>query len=104
MPTKPKQKRRPWEPKPATRQAHARRVNPNHDFYNSRRWRKVSKRYLQSHPFCECDECKTLPVPLPAQVVDHKRRINEGGDPWNENNFQAMNSRCHNRKSGKEAH
>lgn len=104
MPIKPKKKRRPWEPTSATRQAHARRVKPNYDFYNSRKWRTVRALYLSTHPFCECEDCKRLPVPLPADVVDHITPINQGGDPLDENNFQAMNARCHNKKSGKEAH
>lgn len=104
MPHKPQKKRRPWEPTPAARQAHARRINPNYDFYNSRQWRTVRAQYLATHPFCECNECNLLPVPLPADVVDHITPINQGGDLLNFKNLQSMNNRCHNKKSGKEAH
>lgn len=102
MPYKPHAKKRPWEPKKDNR-PHARRLKPNSEFYNSRQWRKVRALYLQSHPFCECDECKSG-IPLPADTVDHIIPINKGGDPWAETNFQAMNHRCHNKKSGREAH
>jgi len=103
MPHKPQKKIRPWERK-ADDKPHARRTNPNREVYNTRRWQKVRALYLADHPFCECSECKARPVPLPANVVDHIVPINQGGDPWDDSNFQAMNSRCHNRKSGREAH
>lgn len=102
MPVRPKAKARPWMAKEKSKPFQ--RNNPNTDFYNSRAWRKVSKTYLQGHPFCECEQCKMLPMPLPSEVTDHIIPINQGGDPWDVNNFQAMNSRCHNRKSAREAH
>ena len=103
MPIKPKTKRRPWEPE-KSRTPFARRNNGNSSFYNSSVWKRARKAYLFEHPFCECNECKRLPVPLTAEVVDHITPINQGGEPLAPDNFQSMNGRCHNKKSGKEAH
>lgn len=100
MPTRPKSKRRPWQPK---REAFGRRTNTNSAFYNSREWRSTRRVYISQHPFCECDECRELPVPLPSEVVDHITPINQGGATLDWNNLQAMNSKCHNKKSGREA-
>ena len=42
-------------------------------------------------------------MPLPSEVVDHITPINQGGATLDWNNLQAMNSKCHNKKSGREA-
>ena len=71
--------------------------------YDSR-WRKARKMYLAQHPLCMCKECATLPVPLPANVVDHI--VPHKGDYdlfWDEDNWQAMNKKCHDKKTAKEA-
>jgi len=111
MPLKLPTKRRPWQPE---RKAQERRLHSNNRFYSSSIWRKARAAYLSDHPFCECDECKQRIVPLPSQMVDHDKRINpvdpydtqEGkwGEPLDEENFKAMNHKCHNKKSGREAH
>lgn len=103
MPTKPKPISRPWEQQKETG-AQQRRVASNSQFYNSHQWRRLRQSYLSQHPLCECDECKILPVPLPAQMVDHVTPINQGGEPLDWSNLQAMNNRCHNKKSARESH
>jgi 5-methylcytosine-specific restriction protein A len=70
--------------------------------YDSR-WRKAREGYLKRHPLCACDDCKRLPVPLPATVVDHIKP--HRGDKvlfWDRSNWQPMAKPCHDRKTAKE--
>ena len=65
-----------------------------------RDWRRVSAAYLQEHPWCMSPECRSSKRPSRAEVVDHI--IPHRGDPalfWDPNNWQAMATRCHNRKT-----
>lgn len=93
MPTIKKSQHRPWMPErvPFDRRAHS-----NHDFYVSPLWRSARKRYISLHPICEiCGRAA-------ATVVDHIKPINQGGAALDEDNFQALCSSCHNKKSGRE--
>lgn len=96
--------KRQWVPE---RIAFGRR-NDNSKFYNSRKWRKVSKEKRIKNPICECDECKKLNRVLPAEVVDHvkglKYLLDNGLDPYDEKELQSMNHACHNKKSGRDSH
>lgn len=67
------------------------------------RWRKYREIYLKLHPLCACDDCKKKGLPLPADVVDHIRP-HRGSKKlfWDPKNHQAMNSRCHSRKTARE--
>lgn len=70
--------------------------------YDSK-WQRASKRFLQHNPLCACDDCKQLPVALPAEVTDHI--VPHKGDMqlfWDPNNWQPMNKRCHDRKTVRE--
>ncbi len=59
-------------------------------------------RQLNAEPLCE--ECRRGGVVTPATVVDHIVPINEGGAPMDMDNLQSLCAKCHNRKSGAEAH
>ena len=64
----------------------------------TRRWEKVSKLFLKEHPLCECDECTKVHKLTTANVVHHV--IPHHGNYelfWDEDNWQAMNKRCHDR-------
>ncbi len=65
--------------------------------YDSR-WRTASKRYLESHPLCiYCLKERKL---VKAIVVDHI--VPHRGDKtlfWDENNWQALCKRCHDKKT-----
>lgn len=74
----------------------------NRKVYRNNRWRKLSKSYKERNPFCV--KCAEEGIVAASQVTDHIQRINDGGDPYDENNLQALCKRCHNIKSGKEAH
>jgi len=84
---------RPWvkERKPFERE------NSNSSFYNSRKWRKARKAYLDANPLCV--NCQAIDVVCVANVVDHIVPINKGGEKFDESNFQSLCSSCHNRKS-----
>ncbi len=62
--------------------------------YSSRRWRKARAAFLLTHPFCCL--CATIGLSVAAEDVDHVVRIEDGGAPWEERNFQAM---CHSHHS-----
>jgi 5-methylcytosine-specific restriction protein A len=67
------------------------------------RWRKARLAYLRAHPLCECAECEADGRLLPATVVDH-RTPHRGNEAlfWDESNWMAMSSACHNRKTAAE--
>ena len=63
------------------------------------RWRKARIAFLQRNPLCV--ECMRKGVLTPATVVDHI--IPHRGDKdlfWNEENWQALCTSCHDRKTG----
>lgn len=62
------------------------------------RWRAARKCYLANHPLCV--ECEQLGLLAAASIVDHI--VPHKGDPklfWNESNWQALCTQCHNRKT-----
>lgn len=70
--------------------------------YNSK-WNRARRVFLIEHPTCECEECRKSGNPLPANVVDHI--IPHRGDQklfWDRKNWQAMNKRCHDKKTAQE--
>lgn len=99
MPTIKLSSRKTWEGEKAKSNSS---FSENTSFYHSTPWRKLTKAFLKSHPLCQCDECKLRIVPLPAEHSDHIVPIKDGGDPLAWDNLQALNRRCHNRKSAKE--
>lgn len=65
------------------------------------RWRRARRLFLIGHPLCA--ECLRDGRTTAATVVDHKQP--HQGDPalfWDESNWQALCSRCHNRKTATE--
>ncbi|MFH9134428.1 hypothetical protein [Streptomyces sp. NPDC017524] len=89
---------------PCQAKARAARPTPHRRGYD-RRWRTASARYLEDHPYCECDECAPL-LPLQrdlATQVDHIDGLGplgpRGFDPTN---WQAMSRRHHSRKTALE--
>jgi 5-methylcytosine-specific restriction enzyme A len=68
--------------------------------YNTSRWKKLRKQFLQEHPLCE--ECKAKGVIKAATVVDHIEAHKGDGELfWNQNNWQALCKSCHDRKTAK---
>ena len=74
------------------------------DVYQTPRWKALRLEVLEAaHYLCQCEDCATLPCPLPANTCDH--RIPHRGDPflmWDKSNLQALSEECHNRKTGRE--
>lgn len=104
MANKPERKKRPWV---AERVAFGRR-NDNSKFYNSRKWRKISKLKRELNPLCECEECVRLERVRSADVADHTRGLqfllDNGLDPYDLKELKSMNHACHNKKSGRDSH
>ena len=73
------------------------RENASSRGYNSK-WRSARKRYLKVHPLCV--RCKEQGKLTKATVVDHI--VPHRGDPilfWDENNWQSLCKRCHDKKT-----
>ena len=65
-------------------------------------WRKARAKFLRAHPYCVCADCKAAGRRR-ATVVDHI--IPHRGDMtlfWDQTNWQAMASPCHNKKTFRE--
>lgn len=94
----PQKKHKPWNPE---RKQHQRKVD-NSKFYNSWTWRKFRRARLDEEPLCR--ECDSKGMVTEATVLDHIVRIEDGGDKLTKENTQPLCAKCHNSKSGKEAH
>lgn len=100
MPLKPKTRNRPWRNKNDNKAQSGRKADSS--FYHTSSWRRLSKSFREDNPLCE--ECKQKGRIVPSSVADHIVRIEDGGNPLDRDNLQALCHRCHNRKSGKERH
>jgi 5-methylcytosine-specific restriction enzyme A len=80
---------------------YSRNNRPFKYLYNTSRWKKSRRLFLQEHPLCE--ECKTSGVVKAATVVDHVE-AHKGNEElfWNQSNWQALCKECHDRKTAKE--
>ena len=106
MPHRPKNKTRPWviprDKKKVGQKTSGRNTHGDmHWFYNNRRWKAHRLYYIQRNPLCE--ECQRVGRTTAGVVVDHITPMRQGGDPYNEKNLQTMCSKCHDKKSRKEA-
>jgi len=64
-------------------------------FYRSSAWRTLRQQKLLKDPYCvECGK--------PGEMVDHIKRIEEGGGKLEWANLQTMCNHCHNVKRAKE--
>jgi len=99
MPNKPTKKKRPWKPE---RIAFGRRNADNYSFYNSYNWRAKAKKHKELNPFCV--KCEAEGIVSAVEFTDHIQRIEDGGEPFADNNLQSLCAFHHNQKSGKEAH
>lgn len=99
MPTIKKSCQRPWMSVSKPQEG---RVHSNTKFYQSMAWRNLRAVKIREQPLCE--ECMKREILTPARVVDHIIPINKGGSPLDLNNLQSLCNRCHNIKSGREAH
>lgn len=65
--------------------------------YRSARWRNLRRQHLDQHPWCTTPHCHQ-----PATDVDHITRIEDGGDPWDEDNLQSLCHPHHSEKTARE--
>jgi len=102
MPKSPKIKKRPWIDE---RVKHSRAVDMS-AFYNSSKWRKFSKQFKIDNPICV--ECERNGLIVKSTRTDHIVRLRDGGgsdlNNLNPKDFQALCTKCHASKSGREAH
>lgn len=74
---------------------------PFKHLYNTSRWKKLRKQFLQEHPLCV--ECKFKGAIKAAIVVDHiEAHKGDEGLFWNQSNWQPLCKECHDRKTAKE--
>ncbi len=64
-------------------------------FYNSTKWRRISRSFLSLNPLC-------IMCGRPAKITDHKEEIREGGEKYDKENLQPMCISCHNKKTAEE--
>ena len=64
-------------------------------FYNSSAWKNVRRAFLVRHPLCEV--CEGQGRVTPANVVDHRQPMKEGGERYDFDNLRALCVSCHNR-------
>lgn len=100
MPRIPNTPHRSYQTKPKQRQG-----TSDQDFYNSPTWRKARRVFLDAHPnHSLCAVCLKRGEVQRSTVVDHIIAISAGGARLSEENFMPMCDKCHNKKSGHEAH
>lgn len=62
-------------------------------------WTKIRRQVLQSWPWCACTGCKYCEQfavhRVPAEEVDHKIPLREGGHPTALSNLQGLCHECH---------
>lgn len=68
--------------------------------YHTRRWRNARTRYLNEHPLCVM--CERIGKVTAATVIDHRISIANGGEFWDEDNWQGLCTKCHRIKTNKE--
>ena len=102
MPWKPEKKKRQWvkDRKPFER------PRDFSWFYNRRKWKRFSISFREKNPLCV--ECLKQGIDTACAVTDHVRGLgyllDNKIDAFAEDECQALCSRCHNKKSGSEAH
>ncbi len=65
--------------------------------YRSPRWRTLRTRILRARPRCQAPACRQ-----PSEDVDHETPIEDGGEPWAEENLVALCHSCHSRKTARD--
>ena len=70
-------------------------------FYDSALWKKVRASKLRQDPWCE--QCKSEGRATPAEMVDHRVRLRDGGARVAPDNLTSMCHACHNAKRSRES-
>lgn len=72
-------------------------MSRNHTKLNARRWKRLRRRILARDNW-RCRACGKAG----RLEVDHIQPLEKDGDPWNENNLQALCRGCHILKTARE--
>jgi 5-methylcytosine-specific restriction protein A len=75
-------------------------VSVDAKFYNSVKWRRISKYMAQLQPLCVY--CLQKGLTVPSTVTDHIQPIQQGGDRYDIRNLQRLCDSCHNQKTALE--
>lgn len=70
------------------------------NFYSQSAWRSLRALKIRMNPLCEM--CLKIGIITPAQMVDHKKPIQDGGAALDMDNTQSLCNACHATKTGKE--
>jgi hypothetical protein len=81
---------------PNKKRKRVRKPGKNQKFYQSARWKKVSRLYKNQHPICEVSYFDGLAAE--AKVTDHIIPIEQGGAEWDERNYMGLSTYYHNLK------
>lgn len=68
--------------------------------YNTRRWQRERKVYLNEHPLCV--QCEQIGLVTMATVLDHIRPVRDGVDFWDRTNWQGLCTKHHRMKTNTE--
>lgn len=102
MPNKPENIKASWVPE---RIAFGRRKD-NSKFYNARKWRNTAARHKEANPLCA--ECLRNNKNTLVKQTDHIRGLqfllDNGLDPYADEELESACTSCHNKKSGRDAH
>lgn len=69
----------------------------NRAFYQSYHWHEYSRQYRKNHRLCVM--CLEEGISKISECVDHIIPMEQGGDPWNPDNHQALCISHHNQKT-----
>lgn len=70
--------------------------------YNTKAWQTLRTVKLQRDPLCE--ECELIGRLIAANVVDHRKAISQGGEPFPElDGLASLCAPCHNAKTARGA-
>lgn len=70
-------------------------------FYGSARWKALRAAHLRQHPLCVM--CQAEGSIVAGRIVDHKKTVRAGADPYDAENLQTLCDRHHNAKRSEEA-
>lgn len=95
MPKIPKRVVQPWR-----KEELKRKPSSGNGFYQSKLWRATRKKYIEIFPLCR--HCEEKGIIKEAEVVDHIKPIEQGGNKLDVKNLQSLCHSCHNKKSNAE--
>ena len=84
----------------STKKRYEHQLHDGKYIYSTARWRRLRDSFIRMYPLCE--ECARHALVTPGEVVDHKKELKDGGDPWDVNNLSTLCREHHQKKTGEE--